>query len=99
MVCDMPESCKFPFLDSCQKSFLWTHKKVDLALHPVVGLVLQVGDTEKFSHALGFESPDPFFRVSQQGPCFTAMEDGGDKRLAELELACKADDVALLDPV
>ena len=36
-----------------------------------------------------------FFRVSKQGPCFTALEvDGGDKRLVELELACKADCVA-----
>ena len=43
-------------LHSCQKRFLWTHKDVDLALHPVVGLVLQVGDMEKLSHALGFES-------------------------------------------
>ena len=52
----------------------------------VVGLVLQVGDTEKFPHALGFESRDPFFRISKQGPCFTAVEeDGGDKRLVELE--------------
>ena len=35
--CDMPESCKFPSLDSCQKRFLWTHKDVDLPPHPVVG--------------------------------------------------------------
>ena len=41
MVCDMPKPCKFPSLDSCQKRFLWTHKEVDLALHQVVGLVLQ----------------------------------------------------------
>ena len=26
VVCDMPEPCKFPSLDSCQKRFLWTHK-------------------------------------------------------------------------
>ena len=37
---------------------LWTHKEVDLAPHLVVGLVLQVGNTEKFPHALGFESLD-----------------------------------------
>ena len=51
--------------------------------------------------ALGFESLDPFFfRVSKQGPCFTATEEeGSDKRLVELELACKADGVALLDPI
>ena len=30
MACDRPEPCKFPSLDSCQKSFLWTYKEVDL---------------------------------------------------------------------
>ena len=40
------------------------------------------------------------FSVSKQGPCLTAVEeDGGDKRLAELELACKDDGVAPPDPV
>ena len=35
-----------------------------------------------------------------QGPFFTAVdEDGDDKRLVELELACKADGVAPPDPV
>ena len=29
VACDMPEPCKFPSLDSCQKRFLWTHKEVD----------------------------------------------------------------------
>ena len=83
----MPEPRKFPSLDSCQKRFLWTHKEVDLAPRPVVGLVLQAGDTEKFPQALGFESLDPIFRVSKQGPCFTAVEkDGGDKGLVQLEL-------------
>ena len=42
VVCGMLEPCKFPSLDSCQKRFLWTHKEVDLAPHPVIGLVLQV---------------------------------------------------------
>ena len=101
MACDMPETCRFPSLDSCQKGFMWTHKEVDLAPHPVVGLVLQVGDTEKFPQTLGFKAWILFFfRVSKQGPCFTAIEeDGGDKRLIELELACEADAVALADPV
>ena len=41
-----------------------------------------------------------FFSVSKQGPCFTAVvEDGGDKRLVELELACEADRVVPPDPV
>ena len=58
---DMPKPGKFPSLHSCQKMFLRTHKVVDLALHPAVGLVLQVGDSEKFPLALDFESLDPFF--------------------------------------
>ena len=49
IACDMPEPCTFPSLDSCQKKFLWTHKEVDLAPHSVIGLVLQAGDSEKFS--------------------------------------------------
>ena len=75
MACDMPDSCKFPFLDRCQNRFLWTCMEVD---HNV----------EKLFHALGFESLDPFLRVSQRGPCFTAIEeDGGDKSLVQLKLA------------
>ena len=66
----MPEACKFSSLDSCQKKLMWTHKEIDLAPHPVVGLVLQVGDVEKFPQTLGFESLDPVFFplfLSQQG--------------------------------
>ena len=55
VACDMPEPCKFASFDSFQKRFLWTHKEIDLAPHPVVGLVLQVGDIEKFPHALDFK--------------------------------------------
>ena len=94
MVCDMQEPSKFLFLDSCQKRFLWTHKEVDLAPLPVVDLVLQAGDAEKFPQALGVESLDPFIRVSKQGPCFKAEEeDGGNERFVELELAWEADGV------
>ena len=40
------------------------------------------------------------YRVSKQGPCFTAIEeDGGDRRLVELKFACEADGVASPDPV
>ena len=53
VACDLPEPCKFPSLDNCQKRFLWTHRELDFAPHSVVGLVLQVGDTEKFTQALG----------------------------------------------
>ena len=87
----MPEPCKFLFLDSCLRRFLWTHKEVDLAPHPGIGLELQVGDVEKFPKAPGF---------SKQGPCFTTIVgDGGDERLAELELSCKDEGVAPPDPV
>ena len=76
VACDMPEPCKFPSLDIGQKRFLWTHKEINLAPHPVVGLVLQV-DAERLPQALGLGSPDSFFflfSVSEQGPCFTAVE-------------------------
>ena len=100
MACDMPEPCKFSSLDSCQKKFLWTHNEVDLALHPVAGLALQVGDMEKFPCEIGFVSLDPFPRVSKQGPRVKAVEeDGCDKRLLGLELACKAEGVAAPDHV
>ena len=100
MACDISEPCKFPSLDSCQKKFLWTHKEVDLAPQPVVGLVLQVGDAEKFPQALGYERLDPFYRVSKQGQCFTAVEEnGGDNRLIQLKLACEADGTAPPDLV
>ena len=64
MVNDMPEPCKFPSLDSCQKRFLWTHKEVDHAPHPIICLVFQVEDADKFPQALGFRSLDPFFSES-----------------------------------
>ena len=112
MACDMPEPCKFPSLDSCQKRFLWTHKEVDLAPQPVIFLVLQVGDVKKFPQALGFESLDSFsffvffffffffLRVSKQGSCFTAVKKNeGFKTLVQLKLVCKADGVAPPDPV
>ena len=36
-----------------------------------------------------------FFKVRKQSQYFTATEEGGnDKRLLQLEFACKADDVA-----
>ena len=59
MACDVPEPGKFPSLDSCQKRFLRAHKEVDLAPHPVVGLVPQVRHAEKFSQALGLECLNP----------------------------------------
>ena len=39
VACDMPEPCKFPSLDRCQKRSLWIYKEVDFSLHPVRGAV------------------------------------------------------------
>ena len=60
MACDMPEPCKFLSFGSCHNTLLRIQKEVHLAPHQVAGLVLKVGDTEKFPHALGFERLDPF---------------------------------------
>ena len=79
-----PKQASFCLLTVARRSSCGP-KEVDLAPHPVVGLVLQVGDTEKFSQALDFEGLDIIFRVSKQDPCFTAIEeDGDDKTLVQL---------------
>ena len=86
MACDMPKLCKkkqselvalnrqvtqqLPSLDSCQKTFLWTHKKDDLAPHLGVGLVFQLGESEKFPQTFGFESLDLFFQSQHLGSMF-----------------------------
>ena len=54
-----------------------TRKLILLGTQSLV--VLQVGDVEKSPQSLGFESLDPLFRVSKQGPCITATEDGDDE--------------------
>ena len=93
-----PNHAKFLSLDTCQKRFLCIHKEVGLTPHPVVGLVLQVEDTEKFPLAPDLESLGPFFFKSQQaGSMFHSHR--GDKRLVRVELACEADGVAPPDPV
>ena len=78
MACDVPEPCKFPSLDSCQKRFLWTHKGVDLAPHPVVKSCAPSRRCGEFPQAFSFEGLDPCLRISKQGPCFTAIEEDGD---------------------
>ena len=70
----------------------------DLDLHPVVGLVLQAGDADKFLRALGFESLDPCFQGLQAGfMSYSMEEDGGDRRL--VQLASEADGGVSPDPV
>ena len=67
VACNMLEPFEFLFLDSYRKKFLWACRKIHLAPHPVVGLVLQVGSAEKFSQAFGLESLDPFSQSQQAG--------------------------------
>ena len=43
---------------------MWTRKDVDLAPHPVVGLVLLVGDAKKLTQAFGFKSFQDLFSES-----------------------------------
>ena len=87
MTYDMPEPCGFLSLDSCQKWFLSADEEVNRTPHPVIGLVLYVEHMDMFPQALSLESVDLFFEVSKQGPCLTAIEeDGGNKRLVQLEL-------------
>ena len=79
-----PNHGNFRLLTVAKRGSCGPTKGVGLALHPVTGFVLKVGGVEKLPLALGFEGPDPFFRVSKQGPCFTATEeDRGDKRLIQ----------------
>ena len=66
VACDMPEQYEFSSLDTCQKRFVWAHKEVDQDSRPIIDLVVQVGDAEKFPQAPGFESLDPLFKVSKQ---------------------------------
>ena len=65
---DMPELVEFPSLESCQKRFLWLHKEVDVASHPVFGLVLQVEDVKKFSQALSIEISETTCRLHVSQP-------------------------------
>ena len=51
-------------MTAARKRFLWAHKEVDFASHPVVGLVLQVRDVEKLPQALSLKNLDPFLGVS-----------------------------------
>ena len=94
----MPLPWEFPSLGGATSGS--TSSVTGLAPHPITCLVLQVGDTEKFSQALRLESVDPFLRVSNHSPRLTAVEeDGDDNRLVQLELACEADGVASTGPV
>ena len=95
---DMPEPFELPSLDSCQRRFLCANEEADLALHPVVGFLLQAGDAEKVPHVCRLQSRDLFLQVRKQDPRLTE-EDGDDERIVQLEFACQANSVASRGPV
>ena len=49
--------------------------EVDLAMHPAIGLSLQVEEVEKFPQAVGLESLDPY--RSQQAGSMSHSHRGG----------------------
>ena len=74
----MSEPCKFRLLIVVRKEFLWTHKEVDLAPHPIVDLVLQVGDAEKFAQHLETSKthlPWIHFQSRQAGSMFKRRQE------------------------
>ena len=98
VVCNMPAPCKFLSLDSCHRRFLRTRKLILLHTQLFCAPSRRYRELSSCTH---FQRLESFFsRSRKQGPSVTAREnDGGDKRLVELQLACEADGVAPPDPV
>ena len=65
--CDMPEPASFRLLTVARRASFGLTRKFIFSPHPVVCLVLQVGDVEMFPQALGFESLNPFFSRNHRG--------------------------------
>ena len=94
-----PNHASFPPLTVARRGSCGpTRKLIGLAPHPVVGLVLQTGDAEKFPQALGFECLVLFFFFFQSQPAGSLFQAQRrmevTKRLVVLELSRKADGVA-----
>ena len=89
-----PKPYKLPSLDSCQKIYSCrpTKKVILFDTQNFVDLVFHAGDAEKFPKALDLKSLDLVLGVSEQSPHLTTKEEDGNKRLVQLEPACKADD-------
>ena len=73
VACNMPEPCEFPYLDSCQKNFLWVRKEVGFAQHPVVGLVLQVERYGEVSSGTWFLKSGSFSQSQQAESIFLSQ--------------------------
>ena len=86
--CDMPKPWEFPAVDIYQMRFLWAHKIDDLALHTVVGFVLQEGNTQKIPKVLSLQKTGSFC-LSQPASSMSHSHRRwwDDKRLVQFELA------------
>ena len=76
MAFDVPEPCKFPFQGICQKTFVWTHKELDLALHLAVVPVLPSRRCGEVSSCTWFQKPGSFFSIRKQGFMFHSRRGG-----------------------
>ena len=79
---DVATPRQLPSPDGCQERFSGTHEALDQALHTVTGLVLSVGDAEKFPQALGLQCLDSSLVVRQKSPCLTSVEQDGDNHVS-----------------
>ena len=82
-----PNRATFRLLTIVRGSSRGPTRNFIFAPHPVVGLVLQVEDAEKFLQALGLESLGPFLKVSKQCRRLIAIEEAeGAESLVQHEL-------------
>ena len=68
MAREVLEPCEFASLDSCQKTFLRAHKKVDLAPHHVVGLIPPIRKCGVDHYGTWSRMPGSFFSKSASHP-------------------------------
>ena len=77
-----------PSHESFPLRFLWAHKIDDLALHTVVGLVLQEADTQKFPEVLSLQKPGSFcMGLPASSMSHRHREWCDDKKFVQFELA------------
>ena len=77
-----------PSHESFPLRFLWAHKIDDLALHTVVGLVLQEGNKQKFSEVLSLQKPGSFcMGLPASSMSHRHREWCDDKKFVQFELA------------
>ena len=95
-----PNYASFPSLDVARREYCGPKRESILLRTELLVSCSKHEMRKKCPQTLRFEGLDSFLRVSQQGPCFTALEeDGGDKRRVQLERAFEAECVALTNAI